>query len=186
MEIKLNLLPEEKKKEIRRSKRLKFVVWQGTICVFLIVFFGCILFSIYYMLSFQLKDLKMAADLELQQSVFQEVSSAERLFEETNAATKDLKALQREHVVWTRFFDEINTILTNKIVIEKIITKNYTISLSGIAETRDDLLRFQSQLNESSCFQNANIPLSDLFSQKNTQFQLDVEIKKECLKPQDI
>lgn len=186
MNIKLNLLPEENKKEVRRGKRIRFIVWQGILCLVSLAFLAGIFISIYLMLSLRLDELRRVSDVESQGGVFQEINEAEKVFRDTNTLTSDVRKLQQEHIVWTRFFNELHQVIPEDVILEKIVTNNYTVSLSGLSKTRETLLQFQSKLNASQCFQNANLPLSDLFSQKDVQFQLDVEIKKECLKLQNI
>jgi Tfp pilus assembly protein PilN len=118
-----------------------------------------------------------------QEKSFLEIDAAERKFKEVNKKVSTLLTLQQEHTTWSSLFLSLNTIIPEGILLEKLVTTNQQISLSGKATTRDILLQFQDKLNQSDCFKNAKIPLSDLFIQENVDFQLDVEIKKECLKP---
>jgi hypothetical protein len=63
---------------------------------------------------------------------------------------------------------------------------NYTVLLSGQAATRDDILALEKKLKESACVKNVNVPLSNLFSQENIDFQIDFEMQKECLKKNNL
>ena len=54
--------------------------------------------------------------------------------------------------------------------------------LSGIAGTREDLLLFEQQLKSSACVEKVDVPLSNLFSQKNLEFQIEFSITLECLR----
>lgn len=183
MKIKLNLLSEAKKNEIRQKKRYRLIVWQEVIVVSLIIFYVGILGSISMMLAFQLQKLESNNASQSQEQSFLEINAAEKKFKDVNKKVSTLIALQQEHTIWSSLFLSLDTLTPEGVLLEKLVTTNQRISFSGKASTRDILLQFQDKLNQSDCFQNAKIPLSDLFIQENVDFQLDVEIKKECLKP---
>lgn len=183
MKIKLNLLSEAKKNEIRRKKRYRLIVWQEIIIVSIAVFYVGILGSIAMMLSLQLQKLQSNNASQSQEQSFLEIDAAEKKFKDVNKKVSTLLALQQEHTTWSSLFLSLNKLIPEGVLLEKLSTTNQQVSFSGKATTRDILLQFQDKLNQSDCFQNAKIPLSDLFTQENVDFQLDVEIKKECLKP---
>lgn len=183
MEIKLNLLSEAKKNEVRKKKRYRLVVWQEIIVVSLLLFYGLILGGIVYMHSFQIKNLSIASVSQTQEQAFQEVDSAEKKFKEVNTLVASLQKFQKEHTVWSRVLFALNEASLEGVALEKIATTNQKVSLQGVAQTRDKLLEFKERLNASSCFQNATLPLSDLFTQEDVDFQIDVEVKQDCLKP---
>jgi hypothetical protein len=54
--------------------------------------------------------------------------------------------------------------------------------LVGTADTRDTFLALQRNLQENSCFEAVNTPLSNLFSETNVQFEIDFIVKPECLR----
>ncbi|MDD5084067.1 MAG: PilN domain-containing protein [Candidatus Moranbacteria bacterium] len=183
MEIKLNLLSEAKKIEVRRKKRYRFIVWQEIILVSLLLFYVGILAGIYYMNRFQLRNLESANVSKEQEQAFREIDSAEKKFQSVNKQVAEMLKFQKEHTKWSNFFIALDEVIPEGVLLEKVSTVDRKISLMGKADTRDALLMFKEKLNASECFQNADIPLSDLFTQDNIDFQLDVEIKKDCLKP---
>jgi Tfp pilus assembly protein PilN len=186
MEIKLNLLSEAKKIEVRRKKRYRLVVWQEILGVSLILFYTGVLFGIDYMLDFQLKNMADANVSKEQEQTFREIESIEKKFQDVNAKVAITRQFQQEHIVWSNFFTALNRVVPEGIVLEKMGTVDRKISLSGRADTRDKLLSFQESLNKSECFQNAKIPLEDLFTQEKIDFQMDIEIKQLCLKPKNL
>lgn len=186
MEIKLNLLSEVKKNEVRRKKRYLFIVWQEVVFIFFVLFYGGILTGIYYMHDFHLQNLKSSISSSEQTHAFQEIQFAENIFQDVNQDIADTKRFQQEHTVWSNFFIALDKAIPKGILLNKIATADRNISLGGTADTRESLLLFQDALNTSNCFRNPRVPLSDLFTQTNIDFQLDIEIKKECLKPGNI
>jgi Tfp pilus assembly protein PilN len=183
MEIKLNLLSETKKEEIRKKKRYRLVVWQELIIFSLGVFYVGTLLGVYSMLHLQTKNLETTNAFEKQEKAFQEIDAAVKVFHDTNERISQVRKFQREHTVWSNFFVALDNSVPDGIVLEKMSTSDSRISVSGKADTRETLLAFQERLKASPCFDDAVVPLSDLFAQDNVEFQLDISMKKECLKP---
>lgn len=183
MEIKLNLLSETKKEEIRKKKRYRLVVWQELIVLSLGIFYAVTLLGVYSMLHLQSKNLETTNAFEKREKAFQEIDAAVKVFHDTNERVSRVRKFQREHTVWSNFFTALDESVPDGVVLEKMSTSDRRISLSGKANTRETLLTFQERLKSSPCFDNAVVPLSDLFAQENVEFQLDIDMKKECLKP---
>jgi hypothetical protein len=51
-----------------------------------------------------------------------------------------------------------------------------------MANNRDNLIQFKDNLEKESCFSEINLPLSNLVEKENVEFQIDFNIKKDCLK----
>lgn len=106
----------------------------------------------------------------------------QKKFKETNMTVGIIKKISDNHFSFSQIFPLLDSLIPEGIVIDQISTKNYTVSLKGKANTREHFLMLDAKLKESACTENVNIPLSSLFSQENIEFQIDFEIKKECLK----
>lgn len=183
MEIKLNLLSEAKKIEISRKKTYRLIVLHEVMYVSIIIMYIGVLGSLYYMHSLLVKNAEIEHATAQIDSVGQEISNAQNQFKDINSQVESMKRFQSEHIVWSNMFMVMDKSIPDGVLLEKLVTTNQKIALSGRADTRDNLLKFQDNLNATECFQNAKVPLSDLFTQEKVAFQLDVEIKTSCLKP---
>ena len=183
MEIKLNLLSEAKKNEINKKKRFQLIVLHECIYIFIILMYGAILGCLYYMHTLQIKHQETVNATALDKGKVAEITDAQTEFAETNKRVEEVARFQKEHTVWSGMLVHMQEALPIGVDIEEIKTNERKISLVGRSETRDILLRFQDNLNATECFANAKVPLSDLFTQDNVAFQLDFEIKQNCLKP---
>ncbi len=184
MKTLLNLLPEEKKEMIQRKLRFRFFLWQ----LFLIFVLECsylaILGGIFFILDYQLKSYQSIDD-GIVSSSYQEKQLAEyeRKFREANEQADTVGKISAAHIYFTGAFTLLDRILPEGIVIERIATKDYTVVLSGKAVKRDDLLALDASLkNEGECVENVNVPISNLFSQEDIEFQVDFAIKESCLR----
>ncbi|MFZ2187178.1 MAG: hypothetical protein WAV46_00920 [Candidatus Moraniibacteriota bacterium] len=183
MKTLLNLLPEENKKNIQRKIHFRFFLWQLFLLFALEVFYTSILVSTYIILDFQLQSMQAIGQQNDKVRGEQVTLNAyQRKFRETNLTTEAIGKIQDNHFSFTRIFLLLDTLLPEGITIDHLTTKNYTVLLTGKAAKRDDLLAFDAKLKESSCVEDVNVPISNLFSQENIDFQVDFGIIKECLK----
>lgn len=182
MKIYLDLLPDNRKKEIRRKKTFRSILKGEALFLLPVVLFILILLNIYYVIVLQRNSLVNENSLQQSQSKYQQLGIYQEEFKQVNSLSQALGKIQSGHLHWTNLFQNLSEATPDNIQISNLSTKNYTVFLVGKAKTRDDLLNFKNKLEESSCFQNINVPLSDLVVKDNVDFQIDLMINKDCLK----
>lgn len=185
MKTLLNLLPEEKKDAIQSRLRSRFLLWQLFLVFVLEVFYLSMLVSIYLILDFQLKSLQdIGQDAALSsRSEERRLSEYEKKFQDTNVSVDTVARIENSHLYFSNIFTLLDTVVPANIAINQMKTNEYTVSLSGKATKREDLLLFDKQMKEAGkCISNVTIPVSNLFSQQDIDFQMDFSVKPECLK----
>jgi len=185
MKTLLNLLPEEKKELVQSRLRFRFLLWQFFLFLLLELFYFSILVGMYLILDFQIKTLQTMLGnnsevAELSQE--KKLSSFEKKFHEINEKADKVGKIELSHLHFTRMFLLLDTLMPEGVSVSNIVTNEYTVSVSGKAKQRENLLQFDGNLKESDCTANVNVPLSNLFSQENIDFQIDFKMKPECLK----
>lgn len=184
MKIYLDLLPKQRKLELKRKKRFRMILREEFLFLVPVFVFIVILLNIYYLLSIQ-RDTSVAAKSMVEsQDKFQELSSYEEKFKQVNSASAKLLKIQIGHLHWAGALDELSAVMPDGVSINDISTKDYKVSLAGKAKSRDILLNFKSNLEADSCFADINVPLSNLVVKDDIDFQMDFSIKQECLKKQ--
>ncbi|MDP3957179.1 MAG: PilN domain-containing protein [bacterium] len=182
MKTLLNLLPEENKKSVQRKLHFRFFLWQLFLVCALEVFYLSILMSIYFILDFQLQSLQtVEQQYERAYTEQRTLDVYQKKFKDTNVTAEMVGRIEHSHFSFTQIFFLLETLLPEGIAVDRLTTKNYTVMLSGRAAARDDILAFESNLKKEPCVKNVNVPLSNLFSQKDIDFQIDFEMRKECL-----
>lgn len=184
MKTLLNLLPEEKKDAIQSRLRSRFLLWQLFLVFALELFYLSMLVSIYLILDFQLESLQNIEQRAMTSSRSEEqrLSEYEQKFQDTNAQVETIGKVDRSHLYFSNIFVLLDGLTPPGIAVNQMKTNEYTVSLSGKAAKREDLLLFDKQLKASEeCISNVTIPVSNLFSQKDIDFQLDFSIKPGCL-----
>lgn len=181
MRIFINLLPEDKKKEIKRKKRLRLIIWQEFMFLFIIAVFISIVISTNLILKIQTSSLDKVYNFEQTQLSYQELQKYEDEFKQINSEMSMLYDIQQSNLRWLSVFYELDSIVSEEIILTDLITKNYSITLLGKADARNDLLKFQENINASECLDGANVPLSNLVFKENINFQMNFRVKEDCL-----
>lgn len=184
MKTLLNLLPEEKKAAIQSGLHFRFFLWQLFLVFCLECFYLGVLFGIYFILDFQLKNYQ-ATVVEIASPSFSQdkkLSEYEEKFRSTNEIADVVGKIEYTHLYFTEIFLLLDELLPEGITIDRLNTKEYTVLLTGKAAKRDDLLLLGDQLRASKCIDNVNVPISNLFSENDVEFQLDFSVKIECLR----
>jgi Tfp pilus assembly protein PilN len=181
MRVNLNLLPEEKKVEIEKKKRLRIILYQGFLMFSIIAFFMVILVNINIILQIQLKSIEDLSSREQNNSAIIEMKGYENKFKDINNRVATLSQIEKSSLRWSKLFIKLSQLTPDEISLIDLTTKDYSIMISGKANTRDDLIKFKDNLSGESCFTDVNVPLSNLVVKENLDFQIDLKIKKVCL-----
>lgn len=182
MRITLNLLPEKRKKKIRKAKMLRFVVWQEVLIIFTVVIFLLMLVSINFILTSNLNEIQKEGEKYAGKIEFQEISKYELNFGEINKGVDLVSSIQKNNYYWTNFFYELSSLAPPEVKLNSLVTEEVNISLIGRSETRDDLIVFKERLEKSECFHSVDVPLSNIVKKENIDFRIDLKINKDCLK----
>ena len=95
-----------------------------------------------------------------------------------NLELRTLEKIQYQYTNWVQFIINLNNqIPTTKIQITKINIDNHQqiLRLEGKALNRDDFLKFKQNLENSKMFDSIKSPLSNLLSNKNLNFSLEMK-----------
>jgi hypothetical protein len=185
MKTLLNLLPEGKKESIERRLLSRFLLWQLFLLLLLQVFYLTIVICTYLVLDFQLRSLEALEKNAMiaSQSEVDRLDTYEQKFDNINKQVGVIGAIDRSHIYFSKVFTLIDPLLPAGVTVANLTTKEYTISLFGRAETREQLLELDENLkNGGQCFEKVAIPLQNLFSQEDIDFQVDFTLAPECLK----
>lgn len=159
------------------------MLWQVILFFLLECFYASILLGVYLILDFQLKSFQSTAVLNDSAGVQEQtLNEYEQKFRDTNEAVDATGKIERFHLHFTEVFLLLGNLLPEGVRINRLNTKDFTIMLSGIATKRENLLTFEDNLKSSTCVSDVNVPISNLFSQENVDFQIDFSIDADCLR----
>ena len=182
MEISINLLPKNKKDDIERTKRFKSILgWEFIILLILALFFA-FLFGINYLIKVNMQISTNADSNDLSGDQYTVIKKYESKFLDINNQLAAIAKVDKDQLYWSELFLRLNRATPDHIEITTLSTKDYAVFLVGKAATREDLLAYKEKLVGEGCFSNVILPLSNLVSKENIDFQLDFKVDKDCLK----
>ncbi|MEI6650681.1 MAG: PilN domain-containing protein [Candidatus Moraniibacteriota bacterium] len=183
MKVLLNLLPERHKAIIRKRYYDRFFLRQTIIAFCIGVFYLGMLGSIYFIVWQNRKVVdEMNASSREATTEAHDLSKFESTFREMNALSARSDMYYAGHLSWTELLTLFDSLIPDGISLTSLSTKEYQVFLSGTAKTRDDFLVLENKLKGNSCFSDFKIPVSNLFSSANVEFQMDFSVHPDCLK----
>jgi hypothetical protein len=184
MEIMLNLIPPNKKEEIKKNKKLKAVIKAEIVLTIMLVGFFTVLLSFKYILDMGLVgEMKLNSEIE-KADQFEKIKKYNDQFSQANDRIKQIALIDQSQLYWSRVFVKISQLALPEIEIRSLSTTDYAVTIAGVADTRDSLIGFKSKLENEGCFSNVALPLSDLVDKTNVGFQIAFNVKQDCLKKQ--
>lgn len=182
MKISLDLLPKNKKIELRRARVFREILHEEFLFFFPVLVLIVILINVFYLLTLQ-KDFDLLSyKFEQNQEQYQQLDKYDQKFKEINMEAALLLKIQSGHLQWTSVLKRLGTDVPDGVTVQNFANKNFNLILTGKAKTRDSLLEFKNNLEKDDCFEKINVPLSNLVVKDNIDFQLDFVIKQNCLK----
>ncbi|PIU81068.1 MAG: hypothetical protein CO140_01650 [Candidatus Moranbacteria bacterium CG_4_9_14_3_um_filter_40_7] len=182
MEIKLNLIPPLRKREIKKLYSLRMLArWQVEIFLVLLIFLG-LLWHISYILKIKTDSSLKQIEMSRQSFSYKDMQDYKKKIKEANTQVMNVEKIQKGQLYWSELLDKINGIIFTGIKIDSLGTKNYQVFLTGVADNRDDLAGFKEKLTQESCFTEVDFPLANLVNRENLVFQMQFTVKEECVK----
>lgn len=182
MQILLNLLPPAEKETLARRFRTRFFTWQTALLLCLLLYYVSILGGIFFILR---HEAMLAENAQKQYSEYNEeakkIALYQDVFKQANKQSQEVHQYTANHLRWSALFLLLDKIVDEGVVIVELLTKDYTVTINGQARTRDDFLRFEDRLKQTDCVSDVKVPISNLFSQTEVEFQIDFNIQRECL-----
>ncbi|MDA3840173.1 MAG: hypothetical protein PF572_03710 [Patescibacteria group bacterium] len=172
--IKLNIIPDKIKKEIKVN--FIYNIIKKSLYILIIVFSvaGIILLASEYILLSSLAKEINGSTLDFKSSV----DTSQNKVSEINNEIILLENIQADHVRWSVLFNYISTNSPDGISFRQInIDKKVpSISFNGLAVSRDQLLSFKIFLEDSSIFENIDFPIQNLLQKENINFEINAKL----------
>lgn len=182
MEININLIPQYKKDQLIRARHLNLIVRTEIGVALLLALLLVFVWGLNKSLDFNLNAIAVSQSIEGNQDRYKEIEKYQGNFSAINNDVALAAKIKKDQLYWSNLFTRLSGYLTSGVEITDLANNNYSVSLAGQADTRDDLIAFKDKLSGDNCFTDVNLPLSDLVDQENVAFQMDLKVKDSCLK----
>ncbi|HWQ59668.1 MAG TPA: PilN domain-containing protein [Candidatus Fimivivens sp.] len=182
MKVWINLLPEEKKKIVQKKHFDRFLFRQAVLFLSVAVFYLAVLGVVFFIVrENRLFTETVTSQRSTPQQESDELIRYESAFRDANMLAAQVNRFRGSRPDWTGFLLRLDRLVPKNVYMGSITTKENRIFLSGTAATRDDFLALESSLRGDDCLADFQIPVSNLFSEKNVVFQMDFTVKPSCL-----
>lgn len=181
MDIKLNLIPPAKREEIKKTKRQKTIIKaEMVLAVIFLAFYG-VLLSFQYVLNIDLASENMLNSEMEQANQFSKIRRYNVEFKKANDQIRQVASIDKNQLYWSKVFMKLGQLIIPGISLKNFSTDNYSVTVSGTADTRDNLLSFKDNLEKEECFSDINLPLSNLVDKTDVEFKIIFNVKESCL-----
>lgn len=181
MKIYLDLLPEARKKTLRRKKNFRIIIEQEFLLLFPLLAFIVILANVFFLLGLKKNSIVQSQNQQNAQAQYQELDGYENTIKDMNKRIDEISKISDAHLAWSQPLTRLEKAVPQGIVITNLSTKDYKVFLVGKSATRELLINFKENIQSEDCFDQPNVPLSNLVTKENIEFQMDFSIKKDCL-----
>ena len=167
-------MPTERKKAIKIENFNRFLFKMGFVVIssilLLVIFLLANLFIINIYKKINQEQIEEAESGELNSIIQKVKTEIDRHYLKTNQSVEIIN----KRVPFWNHLNQINQILPRNIYYSQITMELGRIKLEGLAKNRNDLVDFKELLKQSELFSEVEMPISNLTSQKNINFQINL------------
>ncbi len=178
--IKINIIPEKIKKEIK----LNFIFNLIQKSIYIGIIFSSII-AIILMISEHTLLITLAKEVNGSSLSFKSnANTSENKVTDINNKLSLLETVQSDYTRWSIFLNFISRNVPEGVKLNKlqISKENKSVSFSGNAKTRDNLLSFKKILEDSKIFTEVDFPIKNLLQKENINFEIKSKIKIDEIK----
>lgn len=178
-----NLLPQEQRRIIEKDR------WARMTSVGLILFFIIVVISAISLTPALLLSNSKSKNTQMQVALIQESSAIQEgssVTEEIRDAQEKIALLlgEQTELILTDVLDALaratkNNVSVSSITFELVDNTSGVIGISGNSRTRDNLLTFANDLEESPYFTQVDLPISNLARSTNIRFTIKATVGEE-------
>ena len=174
----LNLLSPQSKREIRSIRTFYIIKTISFRIISLLLIIGTVLLFSFFLLNEQTKSLDLQIEQELEIKEKEKIASIGEATKDLNQQLNLASTIQDNYILWTGFISNFTHQVPGGIEINTLNFDNSTSSFSvtGIADSRETLLDFERQLNQSIYFENVVSPISNLTQKENIRFDISASL----------
>ncbi len=169
----LNILPAAQKKEIKIKQ-----IYDSLKNFFSVIFIVAVIYSSFFMILKSVIMNYFISTIENSSILTKSTENYSNRVSDINKQVDSIESIQNDFVVWSRLLEHLRLMQPEELSIEKISIskKDGKLTVGGQAKTRDSLLEFKENLDESGFFDGFNLPIKDLLQKNNVSFSMDLKI----------
>lgn len=181
MNITLNLLPENRKRKIRNGKILKLFIYLEGMLIFAIIFLFGIVLGMNEIVNLRVQSVEGQISTGSSAKSYAEIKKYEDYLDKIRTDIGIINKVQKNDINWVSVFKEISNNISDGVLVSSISNDEYRITMTGVANNRDQLVEMKSKIEQNECFKNISIPINDIVLKDNIDFEMSFDVEKKCL-----
>lgn len=177
-----NVLPDILKDDIRAEYKLRLIIVAFSLIIFLQIFFLISTIPVWSISYYKEKDLNNQIKVENESVSSQNASAISQIINSTNQKIEVIEnVMQYPEVVPiynSIISQKIRGVSINNFQYMSIASSSANITISGVSNTREDLVSFVKKLEGLQLFSGVDSPVSNLAKQKNIDFVINLTFGK--------
>lgn len=177
----INLLPPKFKREKRIQKTAKIIFVFLTVICFVILILTGGLFAADY---FTQKDIqKSKSKIAEQKRIFKRYEEIENNVNDFNSKLTKIQSIESQKISWSSILLNLSSSTPTNVQIKTFSAadNNKRITITGYAETRNDIAVFKEKLEKSEYFKNVTFS-SSVHNEENKNFSFNISCELEKIK----
>lgn len=176
--ITLNLISEQKKKEIK-IKHLHQLLKKIDLVV---IIFVCLIAIMILVAKIMLQN-TFNTTIDQTTLITKNTQGSASKVRDINNKMASVDQVQTDFIVWTKLLDQLATSTPEGIIYTSIKAgTDKNIKVTGIAKTRDSLIALKDSFEKITMFDKFDFPLSNMLQKENIHFEIATKIKIDSLK----
>jgi len=170
MQSSLNLLPPKQKQSLRTALAMAFVQSLAMFVAVVILIVAGTLFSLRLLLAGEVQYLA-----EQSTATSGEHQALTKQMQSINDYIYRVQDTHDQFIDWSAVLESLGHSAPKGIRFEGIsISPDMSLTVEGVADTRDDVLAMEQQLNDYEHFIEVNSPLSNILQKENLRFEFQM------------
>lgn len=189
----INLIPQIAKEMFQRKELIHIIRNYLTFIAVDVALIVLMLLLVSFQITGRLNELQNRYESIINISESKRIKEIEVSIAELNQSSAELLALIGENYDWTQVLDVLNNTTPKEITLVNVsaipavdnntsITSKWTISISGLSNNRESIIKFMESLRADSILQNVKLPVESLEDEENISFVIEAELPFESIK----
>lgn len=175
--ITLNLIPTEKKKTIQLTQIFLILKNIALVLLLIIAIVAIILLAGKVIIDNQFSRIVEETSLTNRYANLFNVE-----IKEFNTLVQAVDKIESSYIPWNNFFFEFTNLVPTNVQIYSFELNQGKLLLTGLADSRESLLNFKSNLEKNSAFSNIKVPMDNILKKDNIKFSIISDINLNKLK----
>lgn len=181
MRISLNILPEEKREELRKKAFFRDLIGRGFVLAGILAFLCGFLGVLFVLLRSEVSFAReLTKKLGSGDERYQKMSQYEDTFKAMNAEMVFAQQVFEGQHTWTSVLDSVNEAIPEGIMLDIVDFSVDEARLQGVAKNRESLSVFEDNLKKVKCLSQVQVPLSSLVQKNDFPFEVQFSASGTC------